>query len=119
MARTCDIVEPAGDEPKLAQPEKNDERDEGSVIPKTGNQINAPFMGTRSRTRVDPELSQPLQAPESQGHKRRANTNDMSIVCVKPESPWVLWYNVTSVKIGFTPSVLVGETRRSGSWQRK
>lgn len=33
-----------------------------------------------------------------------ANLNDMSIVCGKSELPWVLWYIVTSGKIGFYPN---------------
>lgn len=44
-----------------------------------------------------------------------ANASDTSIAFVKPELPLVLWYSVTSVKIGFTPSVWVREVRRSGS----
>lgn len=46
-----------------------------------------------------------------------ANANGTSIVCLKPKLPWVLWYNVSSVKIGFTPSVWDGEIRRSGNCQ--
>lgn len=62
QARTCVIAEPAGDEPKKAQQEKNNERYKGSVVhvPKIGNQINAPLIGSRSRPRVVPETSQPL-----------------------------------------------------------
>lgn len=41
-----------------------------------------------------------------------ANLNDMSIVCGKSELPWVLWYIVTSGKIGFTPTVGVEEVRK-------
>lgn len=100
------------------QPEKNYERGEGYVGPKTGNEINAPFMGTRSRILVAPETSQQFQAPESQGRKRRGGKRKhMSIVCVKPKLPWVFWYSVTRVKIGLTLTVLVGEMMRSGSWQ--
>lgn len=40
------------------------------VVLKTGYQINAPFMGTQSRTRVAPETSQQSQALETQGRKR-------------------------------------------------
>lgn len=36
------ITEPAGKEPKQAQPEKNDKSGEGSVVPKKDNPINAP-----------------------------------------------------------------------------
>lgn len=84
QTRTCVIVEPAGGEPKKAQPEKNNERDKGSMVhvPKTGKQINAPFIGTRSRTRVVPETSQPLQAPKSQGRKRRGGKRKRYEYCV-------------------------------------
>lgn len=71
QARTQVTVKPAGEEPKHVQPEENDKRGEGSVVPKTGTQINAPFIGTRSWTRVAPETSQQLQAPETQGRMRR------------------------------------------------
>lgn len=92
--------------------EKKDERGKGSVVLKTGNQINASFMGTRSRSRVALETSQQLQASESQGRKRGvANTNDTNIALVKPELRLLLWYSVTSVKISSTQSVLVGMMR--------
>lgn len=42
QARLRVITEPTGKEPKQAQPEKNDKRGEGSVVPKTDNPINAP-----------------------------------------------------------------------------
>lgn len=42
QARLRVIREPTGKEPKQAQPEKNDKRGEGSVVPKTDNPINAP-----------------------------------------------------------------------------
>lgn len=63
QARTRVTEEPAGEEPKQVAPKKKKERGEGSVVPKTSNQINAPFMGTRSRTRVALETSQQLEAP--------------------------------------------------------
>lgn len=66
-------AEPTEEEPKQVQQKKNNERGEGSVVPKTGNQINAPFMVTWSRTRVATETSQEFQAPESQGHRRRGS----------------------------------------------
>lgn len=43
--------------------------------------------------------------------------NDTSISFVKPELRLILWYHVTmSVKVGSTPSVLVGMMRRTGSY---
>lgn len=92
--------------------EKKDERGEGSVVLKTGNQTNASFMGTRSRSRVALETSQQLQASESQGRKRGvANAKDTNIALVKPELRLLLWYSVTSVEITSTQSVLVGMMR--------
>lgn len=44
-----------------------------------------------------------------------ANANDTNTAFVKPELPFVLWYSVTSVKIGSVPCVLEGKTRRSGA----
>lgn len=74
------------------QPEKNDERGEGSVVPKTGNQINTPFIGTQSRTLVAPETSQQLRVPESQERKRRGGKRKQYEYCVcKTKPPWVLY----------------------------
>lgn len=117
QARTCVIVEPAGEEPQQALPEKKDERAEGSVVLKTGNQNNASFMGTQSRSRLPWKHRNSFRRRRARGARDgTANANDKSIVFVKPELRLDLWYIVTCVKISSTQSVLVGMMRSLGSW---
>lgn len=81
QAHTYVTVEPTEEELKQVQQKKNNERGEGSVVPKTGNQLNAPFMVTWSRTQVATETSQEFQAPESQGHRRRGSKRYEYFIC--------------------------------------
>lgn len=84
QARTRVIVETAGDEQKQVLPEKKDERGEGSVVLKTGNQIIESLKGTWRRFRVALETSQQLR--RARGTRDGvANANDTSIAFVKPE----------------------------------
>lgn len=54
----------------------------------TGNQINAPSIGTWSRTLVAPETLQQLQVPEGQGRKRRGGKGKRYKYCVcKTQTP--------------------------------
>lgn len=97
--------------------EKKDERGEGPVVLKTGNQINASFMGTRSRSRVALETTA-LQASESQACKRRGcKRKRYEYYISKTRTPVALGYSVTSVKISSIQSVLEGMMRGFGSWQ--
>lgn len=96
--------------------EKKDERGEGSVVIKTGNQINASFMGTRSRSWLPWKHRNSFRRRRARDARDgTANANDKSIAFVKPELRLDLWYIVTCVKISSTQSVLVGMMRSLGS----
>lgn len=104
QARTRVTVEPAGEEPKQSPPERNDKRGGESVVPKTDNPINAPFMGTRSRSRVVPKTSQQLQASGSQGRKRRGGKRKRYEYCVcKTKTPVGLMVQCDQCKDWFHP----------------
>lgn len=115
QTRTRVIVEPAG-EVKTGKKEKKDERGEGSVVIKTGNQINASFMGTRSRSWLPWKHRNSFRRRRARDARDgTANANDKSIAFVKPELRLDLWYIVTCVKISSTQSVSVGMMRSLGS----
>lgn len=80
QVRTRVIVETAGEEQKQVLPEKKDERGEGSVVLKTGNQIILVAQGDFETVSGRP--GNIATASESQGHKRRGSKRKRYEYCL-------------------------------------